>query len=657
MRLLALVLLLTTLSAQQPVPEPKPQATAAPQAPPAAAVESAWSGSIEIGARLGTGVAGDFNTYRSVVNLGEGIKLFGFDFALTDPKKRLFDRVDARGYNWGDDPYSSFSLNARKARRYRLDIDYRNIAYFNDLPSFANPLLDRGILQSQNAYDVRRRLSSLQLDLLPGSWLMPYLSFDRSAGEGRGVTNFVSTGNEYPVPSLLRDGANSYRGGIRLERQRAHLTIEQGGTTFRDDQQVYAAPGSNNSGNRTTPLLGQHLFLNSLLQSYGIRGSGIYTRGLFTANPVSWLDVYGQFLYSLPSDDTRYQQTSTGNFWGGGNQFFTAEQFLLGAQAKLPHTSGSFGAEVRPARRLRILTSWLTDRLHVSSSAQGQQIVAPPVPTPPPVVPQSGLLVSNYSQQQVDAILDVSTKLTLRGGYRYVWGDGGINFQPPTGLANSESARLARHVAIAGVTWRPAQKMYVNGEVEAASSDHTYFRTSLYNYQKARARFRYQVLASISLSADFRVLNNHNPNVGANYDYLSRQTSVSLLWTPAGSAKFSLHADYTRSTIRSDMPYLAPPFFVSEISLYRDNTHIASILADFIVPDARAIKLSLGGSLALTSGSRPTQYFQPLARVAVPVNKAVSWVSQWRYYGFGETFYGMEAFRTHLITTGLLITK
>ena len=30
-----------------------------------------------------------------MVNLGEGLRLNGLDFTITDPKKRLFDRVDA----------------------------------------------------------------------------------------------------------------------------------------------------------------------------------------------------------------------------------------------------------------------------------------------------------------------------------------------------------------------------------------------------------------------------------------------------------------------------------------------------------------------------------------------------------------------------------
>src|SRR5437870_1059712 len=153
MRWIAIVLLAGPLTAQQTAPQDAKPQPAAPQdakpqpAEPAATpadTEGAFTGSLEIGNRWNTGIAGNFNAYRSVVNLGEGPKLLGADFTLLDPKKRLFDRIEVRGDHWGDDPYSSLRVNARKARLYDLNVDYRNIAYFNYLPSFANPLLDRG---------------------------------------------------------------------------------------------------------------------------------------------------------------------------------------------------------------------------------------------------------------------------------------------------------------------------------------------------------------------------------------------------------------------------------------------------------------------------------------------------------------------------------
>lgn len=39
------------------------------------------------------------------------------------------------------------------------------------------------------------------------------------------------------------------------------------------------------------------------------------------------------------------------------------------------------------------------------------------------------------------------------------------------------------------------------------------------------------------------------------------------------------------------------------------------------------------------------------------MNNQLAWVSEWRYYGFGETFSIFENFRTYLITTGVRLTR
>jgi hypothetical protein len=82
---------------------------AVPAAPPAATpspvpVDESWlTGYIDLGYRW-TGVGGSLDTYRSIVDLGSGPKLLGTDFTIRDAKHRLFDRIDIRAFNWGDDP-------------------------------------------------------------------------------------------------------------------------------------------------------------------------------------------------------------------------------------------------------------------------------------------------------------------------------------------------------------------------------------------------------------------------------------------------------------------------------------------------------------------------------------------------------------------------
>jgi hypothetical protein len=277
-------------------------------ASPVPSTEPRLTGSADLGYRWRTAVAGSLDQYRSVVDLGSGPKLLGTEFTIRPADHRLPDTIHVRGYNWGDDPYSTVHVDARKQRWYDFNADYRNIAYYNNVPSFADPLLARGTVLNERSFDIRRRFSDFQLDLLPGNWITPYFAYGRSSGSGSAITTFVATGNEYAVPARIQDSMNNYRGGVRLELSLFHVTLEQGGTTFRDDQRVFSGPGAPNKGNNATPLLGQTLFLSSLEQSYGIRGSSLYSKALVTATPWHWIDEYSQFLYSQPRTEVDYQQ-------------------------------------------------------------------------------------------------------------------------------------------------------------------------------------------------------------------------------------------------------------------------------------------------------------------------------------------------------------
>jgi hypothetical protein len=100
----------------------------------------------------------------------------------------------------------------------------------------------------------------------------------------------------------------------------------------------------------------------------------------------------------------------------------------------------------------------------------------------------------------------------------------------------------------------------------------------------------------------------------------------------------------------------------TDTSLYRDNAHIASALMNLKLArgkkkDAGEVAhITAGGSLFISSGSRPTSYYQPLVKLLVPVGKKISWFAEWRYYGYGEIFQMYEGFHANLMTTGFRYT-
>ncbi len=631
-------------AAQSPVPSGEP-----------------WiNGYIDLGYRWLAGPAGSLDTYRSIVNLGSGPKLLGADFTLIDPKHRLFDKIRVHATQWGDEPYQTVDISASKAKYYQLNIDYRDFAYFNDLPSYADPLLGRGIELDEQAFDTRRRLASAELDWMPESWITPYISFSRDSESGTGTTVFVSDVNQFPVPDTQADFTNLYRGGVHLKFKRIHATLEEGATSFRSSQNIYQSQSMPlNYGDTLTPFFGEYTDLSSIIAGYGITGSSNYTKALFTANATSWLDLYGQFLYSEPSTTVHYTQNDTGNLLLESQiLFYTSQEFLLNAAAKLPQTTGSFGAEIRPMKRVRITESWLTDRMHNATNASSNNLLNT-TPSTQMAAELSASLANNYNQNEVDLFYDVNNKLMFRGGYRYVWGDAEDAILPAEGLASSDMGTLRRNVGLGGFRYRPIQRVTISGESEVGESSGDYFRTSLYNYQKVRGQVRYQATKSLSVAVDAMVLDNYNPTPGVNYSFTSRQESASLFWAPQDGKYFDFEGSYTRSAIRSDIGYLVPATLGAATSLYIDNAHIGTGMMNFKLPHSASFtpKLSAGGSFFISSGSRPTSYYQPLAIVWLPLGKHVSWFSQWTYYGYGEAFYLYEGFRAHLVTTGLRFTR
>ncbi len=656
--------MLLPLAAQTPPDPPKPADATAPAAQDTKAAESPVptaepniTGWIDFGYRWTSGVNGSLETYRSVINLGAGPKLFGADFTLTDPKKRLFDTVHVRASGWGGDPYGSFHLDATKSKLYTFNADYRDLAYFNNLPSFADPLLTRGIILDQQSFDTRRHIGSYSLDLLPGKWFMPYVAYDRDANSGAGVMSFIANANEYAVPTALRDTTNVYRGGIRFEFRRFHATLEEGGTTFQSDQSMYQSPGAANPGYLTAPIFGQTLNLSSLAANYGISGTSTYTKALFTSNALSWMDIYGQFLFSQPNTNVNYQENATGNFYLPSQiLFYQSEQYLASAAAEMPHTTGSLGAEIRPLKRVRLTQSWLTDRMHdAGNSPSVQNLVAASGPLQ--MAQYLGAsLASNYNQSETQAYVDVASHLTLRGGYRYVWGDASDAVLPQGGeLTGLEHVSLRQHIGLGGIVYRPTQKILLTAETEVAASDGVYFNTSLYDYQKVRTQAKYQATGSLSLALDFTYLNNENPTPGINYTFRSQQEAASIFWSPNSGKLFTFQGSYSWASIRSDILYLVPQALSPLISDYSENAHTATAL--FNVNLGRwgvvAPKLTAGGSLFISNGTRPTSYYQPMAKLWVPMSKHTQAFAEWWFYGYGEAFYPYEGFGTHLASIGL----
>ncbi len=628
----------------------------AQEAPPA---EKPVEGSVEMGYRWMGTLHGDLNTYRSVVNLGEGPKLVGIDMTVYDPGWHLFDRLEFRATSWGGDPYNTAHVEALRTRIYRLTFDYRNIAYYNFLPSFDDPLLGSGIVLNERGYDTHRRLANFRLDVLPGRWIVPYFAYTHNSGLGSGTTLFFTDGDEFPVASQLQDSTDHYLGGIRFEGNRMHLSLEQGGSRFANDQRISGA--GTNDGNVSVPLLGQNLFLSNLAQQYRVRGDSIYSKAVFTANPAKWVNIWAQGMYSRPRTDVQYTQTSAGNLYlFDVLSFYSGEQAALTSQAEMPHSTAVVNTEFRPLRRLRITESWFTDRLHNASAASlSDQYLAGTSGVDLQRILSADRLDWNYSQQEVNAFFDVFPNLTLRGGDRYVWGDVRDRGPQLSIVGPLESGELRRNVLLAGLIFQAGKRLSLHADFEDGPGGRSYFRTSLEDYSKLKLQARYQPFTTLRLNANFSVLDNNNPSVDGGYHLLARQNAVSATWAPRGGKRVSILSEYERYTLQSDIGYRLPTDRTGvTMSSYRDRGNVGTLVVTTPLAGSGTLRprLRAGGSFFVSSGTRPARYYQPLGGLSLPISKHAEWNAEWRWYGFHQPTYVYEGFRVHQFLASLRLT-
>jgi hypothetical protein len=606
---------------------------------PAADSNSNISGSIDIGYRYRSDVAGSNDSYRSVVNLGSGVKVFGADLVLIDPNHQLFDRLEVHGTNWWD-PYNTIRASMSLKNVYALTVDYRDINYFNFLPSWADITVGQGIYLNQQSFDMQQRAFDSELDLYPGHVVQPFFSVGHYSNNGTGVSDYAVYGNEYALPYGSHYGINDFRGGVRFALPRWHITLEGGGTTYKDEDDLEYS-GATFTGNRTTPYLGQTLYITQAEQLFQSSGDSEYVRGIVTGNPTPGLDFAGQFSYSQPTLSTNYTEAAQGNFvTAGGLGFASAIDNLFTAYAQQPHLSGSLAAEERPSKRLRLTESMSFDRLHSAGQFEGAGF-------------GGDQFVDNYLQADFNVLADATKWLLLRAGFRYVSGESEV----PAALLESslyDSGQMRRSVLLAGFRLVPLQKASVTWDFEKSFGVSTYFLTSLADYTKSHVQARYKPFEKLQFAFDNRVLYNSNPAATTANSYGDLSSSASVAFVP--NKEFAIVGDYTRSGFSSSYGYINPPFLINSVSNYDERAHTASALLDFGLPGWSGLRFAAGGSLFVSSGTRPTSYYQPLARLSIRINRHVDWKSEWHYYGMSEPYYIYEGFRTHTFASGLRIS-
>lgn len=574
-------------------------------------------------------VVGDRGTvYRSIVNLGEGPRLF--DGSVHYEGK---DKIDLTAHNWGGDPDSEAKLEVRRDKMYELMLQYRTLAYFNNLPSYANPLLAQGALLSQRAIDLRRRQLDLDLRLQPRARITPFFGLLRTAGDGHGVTPFIGSGDEFAVPTAFQNGLTTVRGGAQFTTPQWTFTLEQGWTGYTDEQDLSSRL---NDGNRQDGVV-----LSQLTERYRGAGSGLFSRGALQAQPFNQLAFTGQFVYSRPKLNVTHELSAQGAFRDPGTlQPYTNLVEGSLADASQPHSSGSWSTEFRPVAHWRVRHNWFSDTFQISGASPAATLLELAAPS------ARTRLNLRYDQSEEEIAGDIGRVLTVRAGHRYIRSNADL---PPASLTfagSPDNARIRRHTALAGASVQlPKGRGRIHAEYEASPGGETYFRTGLQDYRKLSVQGRYQLTNSLRLTVVEKTLTN--TNVGANFT--NQQTAVTVEWMPHQGRRATFVGTYSRETLRSTASLIDPTFFQTAISEYSDRGHYSSAFAELKI--LRGAVVRSGGSVSSSEGTRPTKYYAPQATFVAPATNRLSFVAEWRWYSYRS----LEMFRTHAVSFGVQV--
>ncbi|HSR67886.1 MAG TPA: hypothetical protein VLU25_08080 [Acidobacteriota bacterium] len=609
---------------------------------------------LDFGGRVLFNESGNEDLYRSQVNLGEGVKLFGADFLLSSPHDagRFFDHIELRADSWGGEPYNTIRASIAKSEVYQVDFDYFNYQYFNAVPNFANPFLEQGDLRSQHRSDFSHRIFNARVTLLPGTRFSPFFAFGRNTRQGPVQTTLRLGNDEFTVRQDLETQNTDIRGGFNLRLDRFSLYLEQGLRLYDDESRIQASGFQD--GNSTRQIFGQDLFLENYQAANDYSVNSPFTNAVATFRPWDQLTLRAKVAYSLAELDGEFFDRAMGNFldFPGLAIFYEQGGRQVVADAKKPSWYGDFSADWQPVHWLLVQQRFNTRRFHVAGGALTQFLFQDITPllrqTDDPLLETENLstfLATNYDTEEIVAHFYIDPRFSVRGGYRY---------QKKEYEQGSDAFEWDRNVLLLGASYRFSSRNRIGVDYELGRTDSpAIFRNETHDFERLRVNGQVSPVEQLSIAGSVSLFDNENEQ--ADIDLLSehRDFSISVIYTP--TRRFSLNADYQRSEIDSDLFFVLPQILQRDRSLYLEKGDYGNVYLSVLLP--RDSELSLGYSFWDVTGTFPQSYHRPMARLEFPLHKQVSVYGQWNSYDYKErTLLFPQQYQTQSITMGVKLT-
>ncbi len=233
----------------------------APLAPPLESDKPTMAGSYEIRQTIefgghATHFGGNSGMWDTFVNLGTGPRLLDYTLDLHSPNHNglLFDDLTFTNFGYGGDPNNVSRLRILKSKYYNFTGTFRRDVNVFDYDLFANPLNPSNsnpnlpVLQSPHEMFLVRRMTDLNLTLLPVSKVRFRLGWSRVTNQGTSFTTYHE-GTETLLDEPTLNITDTYRLGVTFKvRHRTSLQFDEMFTHFKGDTSATLASSATMAG-------------------------------------------------------------------------------------------------------------------------------------------------------------------------------------------------------------------------------------------------------------------------------------------------------------------------------------------------------------------------------------------------------------------------
>ena len=267
--------------------------------------------------------SGVYDKYKEDFNLEKGVRLFNFQLSYVAPEslKKLFDRVDLSVYNFGGDPFETFSLTAQKYGRYRFQYERKKSNYYYADPRMIGPQTYFDMRQ----FDFDRVSDRATLNVTVAKPVDVYFDFNRYSKTGNSTTSLDLNRIEFEFDQPVSEKLFEVAVGLNLHTARYGLVLEQRRQEY-ENTNSYFLPGGYTDGGAGARYPSALAYF-SLAQPYDFNTNITSLR--LNARPFDSLIVRGAARWSGQDTHLAYAESALGidyldrayfdDFAGGGS--------------------------------------------------------------------------------------------------------------------------------------------------------------------------------------------------------------------------------------------------------------------------------------------------------------------------------------------------